>query len=97
MAEIRVTPAELKTMAEELEGKNTTLKNKIDELRQKETELSGMWEGEAKTAFHNAFNADVAQMDEFRNVITQFLKSLENIASEYESKEAMNIQMAGRK
>ena len=56
-----------------------------------------MWEGEAKTAFHNAFNADVAQMDEFRNVITQFSKSLENIASEYESKEAMNIQMAGRK
>lgn len=97
MAEIRVTPTEVRNIAEELNEKNSSLKNKIEELTQKEVELTGMWEGEAKTAFHTSFNNDVTQMNEFSNLIQQFSNALETIAAEYENKEAMNVQIAGRK
>ena len=53
-----------------------------------------MWEGDAKTAFHTAFTNDKTQMDNFYNLMEQYIITLENIATEYENKEMANAQIA---
>lgn len=94
MAEIKVTPSEVKNKAMELRKLNSDFKSKVAALVSSETSLTGMWEGDAKTAFHSAFNRDRIQMDNFFNAIEMYATALDNIATEYENKEAMNAQIA---
>ena len=56
MAEIKVTAGELKNNANELRQLNNQFKKAIDDLTSSEQQLVGMWDGEAKEAFHNAYN-----------------------------------------
>ena len=53
-----------------------------------------MWEGEANDAFHTAFIRDKGQMDQFHNVIEQFVEALLVIAAKYEAAENKNISIA---
>ena len=94
MAEIRVTTAEVRKKAEELRNLNSQFKQKVESLVSNEQALAAMWEGDAKTAFHNAFNNDKIQMDNFSSVMEQYTIALENIATEYDNKEALNTQIA---
>lgn len=94
MAEIRVTTAEVRKKAEELRNLNGQFKQKVEALVTNEQALAAMWEGDAKTAFHNAFNNDKIQMDNFSSVMEQYTIALENIAIEYDNKEAINTQIA---
>ena len=94
MAEIRVTPAEVRNKAGELRSLQAKFKDYVGALKTSELSLGAMWEGEAKNAFHAAFTKDTNQMDTFAIVIEQYAKALEEIASEYESKESMNAQIA---
>ncbi len=59
-----------------------------------EASLAGMWEGEAQQAFRSTFNNDKAQFDAFYNVIEQYATALDNIATEYDNKEALNQSLA---
>lgn len=94
MAEIRVTSAEVRKKAEELRSLNGQFKQKVEALVTSEQALVAMWEGDAKTAFNNAFNNDRIQMDNFSTVMEQYTIALENIATEYDNKEAINTQIA---
>lgn len=94
MAEIKVTPAVVRSKAEELKGLNGQMKSKVEELTSSEQLLVSMWEGEAKTAFHTAFNNDKSQWETFYNLIEQYVVTLTNIAIEYENKEKMNAEIA---
>lgn len=60
MALIRVTASQLRAKAEELSGLNRQFETQAGELEACEQKLSGMWDGQAKDAFHQAFarNAD---------------------------------------
>jgi WXG100 family type VII secretion target len=90
MAEIRVTSSELRTKAEELRRDNGQFKTLVGNLESSEQELASMWEGDAKEAFHNAFQNDKIQMDNFYNLIEQYCVTLENIATKYDQAEAAN-------
>lgn len=91
---ITVTTATLTNKAGELRGTNGSLKTQIENLRQEETALSAMWEGDANTAFHTAFTNDVTQMEAFYNAIENYCKALEQIAAQYDSTEAQNQNIA---
>ena len=94
MAEIRVTTAEVRNKANELRNLNSQLKGKVHNLVDTEGSLASMWEGDAKTAFHTAFNNDKAQWDNFAALIEQYCNALDNIAAEYDQKEATNANIA---
>lgn len=94
MGLIRVTSAELKNRAQELTALNNTLKTNVSELEATEQNLASMWEGEAKSAFHQAFNSDKVQMANFSLWIEKYVSSLLAIAAKYEQAENVNVSTA---
>lgn len=94
MGLIQVSATELKAKAGELRNLNSQFKTQVGNLESQEQTLVGMWEGEARDAFNNAFNNDKAQMDNFYNLIEQYCVALENIAAKYDMAEAQNVSTA---
>lgn len=94
MALIRVTAAQLRAKAEELTGLNNNLKTNVSELESCEQNLSSMWEGQAKDAFHQAFNNDKIQMTNFSTLIEKYVYTLQTIAVKYEQAENVNTETA---
>lgn len=94
MSEFSVTAAQLRAKAEELTGLNTNFKSNVSDLEGCEQNLSTMWEGEAKAAFHNAFTNDKTQMTNFSTLIDKYVASLLTIAAKYEQAEATNLETA---
>lgn len=94
MALIRVTAAQLKAKAEELTGLNNNLKTNVSELEACEQNLAGMWEGQAKDAFHQAFSNDKIQMTNFSTLIEKYVYTLLTIAAKYEQAENINTETA---
>lgn len=94
MATFRVTTNELRTKAEELRNLNAQFKNEVGNMEALESALSGMWEGEARDAFHNAFISDKTQMDNFYNAIEVYVARLEAAAEKYAQAEAANVEIA---
>ena len=94
MAAFTVTAKELQAKAEELRNLNQQFKSEVSNLESVEGALSGMWEGEARDAFHNAFNSDKIQMDNFYNAIELYAVRLQEAASKYMQAEAPNVEIA---
>ena len=94
MSMFRVNASTLRSHAEQLSTLNESFKTQISNLNDKENALSNMWEGEARNAFHNAFQQDKAQFDVFYQGIKNFITTLENDAAEYEKAEAQNLSTA---
>lgn len=94
MAAFMVTAGQLKAKAGELRDLNAQFKSQVGNLESQESSLVSMWEGEAKNAFHTAFQNDKTQFDNFYNLIEQYCASLENIASRYDMAEARNVSTA---
>ena len=94
MALIQVTSQQLRDKAAELRNQNNNVKSQIENLRAQENSLSGMWEGEARESFRNAFQQDIAKMNEFVSAIEQYATALVNIATEYDNAEAKNVSTA---
>ena len=67
-----VTTTTLKSKANELKSLNSNFKKQVSALREQEKSLNSMWDGEANTAFHNAFEKDATQMDNFYNAIEKY-------------------------
>lgn len=94
MSTFRVTTSELKGKADSLKTLNGQFKGEVRQLEELEGSLMGMWEGEAKNAFHNAFTSDKTQMDNFYNAIENYVMRLEAIAEKYAQAEALNVEIA---
>ena len=89
-----VTAAQLKSTADQLEQLNANFKTAVENLTNVEQSLSGMWEGEAKTAFDQAFQRDRTNMDAFNVNISKFVAVLRQAAVTYEQAENQNVQIA---
>ena len=94
MATFRVMTNDLKTKAESLRAMNAQFKNEVSSMEALEGALSGMWEGEARDAFHNTFLSDKGQMDNFYNAIENYVIRLEASAAKYEQVEAASVEIA---
>lgn len=97
MAAFTVTASQLRTSASQLRALNGQFKSQVGSLESQEAALAAMWEGEAKNAFHNAFNRDRRQMDNFYKLIDQYCQALENIAKKYELAERQNVSTAKKR
>lgn len=93
MAEIRVTPQQLKDKAEVLRGLNAKFRSEVQKMVSYEANLASMWEGEAQKAFRTAFNTDKTKMDTFAANIDKYVQALLEDAQRYETAEnaATNI------
>jgi WXG100 family type VII secretion target len=97
MAAFTVTSSELRTKASSLRESNAQFKTQTGNLDEQEGSLLSMWEGEAKTAFDNAYKSDRAQMDNFYNLIEQYCVALETIAAKYDQAESANVSTASQR
>jgi WXG100 family type VII secretion target len=94
MGAIRVSANELKAKANDLMTLNASLKTNVGDLEATEQNLASMWEGEARDAFHQAFNNDKIQMTNFTTLIEKYVNSLLAIAAKYEQAENVNVSTA---
>lgn len=94
MSAFKVTTATLISQANELTNLNGRFKTATEQLVTSEASLSSMWEGEANTAFHTAFTTDKGKMDEFYNLIAQYIERLNTIATRYTQTEQTNTEIA---
>lgn len=93
MAEIKVTPQQLKDKASILEGLNSKFRSEVEKMVGYEATLASMWEGDAQQAFRKAFNDDKAKMEAFAINIDKYVLALREDAQRYETAEnaATNI------
>lgn len=91
---ITVNTTTMRSKASELKSANGQLKTQIGNLTTEEEALNSMWDGDANTAFHNAFQKDIAQMNNFYNAIEKYCSALEEIAGKYDSTEQSNQSIA---
>lgn len=93
MAEIKVTPQQLKDKATTLETLNRKFRSEVEKMVGYEQQLAAMWEGEAQKAFRKAFNDDKLKMETFALNIDKYVMALREDAQRYETAEnaATNI------
>lgn len=94
MATTMISSSALIARAQELEDLNNQFKTQVQSLEEKEQALKGMYEGDAATAFHNAFSRDKIQMDNFFNCIARYVQVMREIAAKLEQTEAENCSIA---
>ena len=91
---IEVTASELRRAISELTEKNNQFRNKVSELEGLQQELASQWQGEANTAFNNAFQNDKGQWQAFLGLTAQYIQGLETILRIYEQAEETNRMTA---
>lgn len=94
MAEIKVTPSELRKKADELERYNSAFRKELEKMVGYEAELAAMWEGESQKAFRKAFSDDRMKMDRFALNIDKYILALREDAQKYEEAEARATDIA---
>lgn len=94
MSEITTMVSTLRTKADELRELNELFKGQRTKLMSTQEALNGMWEGEAKATFDNAFCSDMIQFQNFYNAIAAYAEALEDIANNYCIMEARNVELA---
>lgn len=97
MSQFKVTASTLTTQATELTDLNGRFKSAVEQLVTSEANLNSMWDGEANDAFHNAFTTDKGKMDEFYNLIIQYVERLNSIATRYIQTERTNTEIASNR
>ena len=94
MATIMISSSMLNARAQELDDLNNQFKTQVSALEEKEQALKAMYEGDAATAFHNAFARDKVQMDNFFNCITRYAQVMREIAAKMAQTESENQNIA---
>jgi uncharacterized protein YukE len=97
MGEFSVSAGKVRNEVNELRELGGRFRKQVETLKQTESGLNGMWEGESRSAFHKAFCADVNQMESFYGTVLTFIRTLEEIVSKYENAERKNLDVATRR
>ena len=94
---ITVTTTTLTKKKGDLKSYNDKFKKQVSALREQEKALNSMWDGEANKAFHDAFEKDATQMDNFYNAIEKYVTNLDEIIKAYETAEKANVSTATKR
>lgn len=94
MSYFEVTSSEIRAKAGLLSDLNGQFRAKTGDLESKEQGVCSMWEGEAKSTFHQAFARDKSQMDVFSSLIDEYVGALLDIAQKYEEAERRAVELA---
>ena len=90
----RVVIQQLDSTAQELADLNVNFAQKVQELESTEAALQGMWEGEAREAFHTAFTSDIGQMMQFKALVDTYAAKLQDIRGRYALAEEQSAEIA---
>ena len=93
----RVTSASLRQTAETLASYNQQLKGKAEEFTNSGNVLFSKWEGDSKQAEQQVFASDRAQIDNFVNLIQEYVAALNEIAAIYDKAESENLATASER
>ena len=85
LGKFEVDTANLRATVGDLKQYFHFLKQMHAELRDKMTELSGMWDGPAKEAFHLQFQNDCTTFAELCKQIDEAIDCMDNAVKEYDS------------
>ncbi|MCD8361606.1 MAG: WXG100 family type VII secretion target [Lachnospiraceae bacterium] len=96
MSMFRVTASEMQSTITKLQSKNQDFLTKVQELNKVQQELSGMWTGDANTAFNNSYTANSARWTEFYNEINQYIEALSSALNTYITAEEENRETASK-
>lgn len=94
MSTFNVTASELQSAISTLQEDNSQFRSRLAELLNKQQELASQWQGDANTAFNNAFNSDKGQWDTFASLVDQYIQALQEILKIYETAESTNTATA---
>lgn len=94
MSKYTVTISDMQAAINELQSNNSEFRARVNELGAKQQELAGQWQGDANTAFNNAFMNDKGQWDNFAMLIDQYIEVLSQIMKTYINAEEMNVSTA---
>lgn len=94
MSKYTITASEMQNAINELTSANAEFKNRVSELEGEQQNLAGMWQGDANTAFNNAFQNDKGQWSTFASLVDQYVETLGSILQIYQNAESTNLETA---
>ena len=94
MSKYTVTASDMQRVINELTSANSEFKSRVSELEAAQQELSSQWQGDANTAFNQAFQNDKGQWTTFANLIDQYVQTLSTILQTYQTAEQTNTETA---
>ena len=83
-ATIEVNTSTLRNDISAINAEIKGLRNDVSRLKSTASQLSAMWDGNAKTAFITAVNNDIQRLEDLINMIGKFTDKTDNSRSEYE-------------
>ena len=94
MPKFTLTASEMQNAINELTSANSEFKSRVNELEGAQQNLAGMWQGDANTAFNNAFQSDKAKWSEFAGLVDKYVEALNSILKIYQNAESANTDTA---
>ena len=95
MAELKVTPSQLKSKASEFKGNANKVRTTTNKMLTEIKSINGStWSGEAAEAYKKQFAKLEKDMEQMFKMITEYSNDLEDIANEYQKTEQANEQIA---
>lgn len=88
---LKVTPEQLISTANEFQSIGTTVRNLTSEMTNIVTGLSGIWEGEAATAYVTKFNGLQDDIERLHAMITEHVTDLNEMANVYSTAENADL------
>ena len=95
MAELKVTPSQLKSKAGDFKSKASRVHSTTDKMLNLIKQINGAtWSGDAAETFKKQFAKLEKDMSQMYKMINEYSTDLEDIAAEYESTEKSNEAIA---
>ena len=94
MAQVTVNTQQLRNVASQLRQMNSRFGQEVSTLRSNQRTLTSQWDGPSNDEFDRSFNRNAGEFDNFRTLIDEYIRALENFCSEYERMENDNRRIA---
>lgn len=91
MAELKVTPSQLKSKANDFKGKANSVRTTTNSMLNEIKTITGQtWSGDAAEAYKKRFARLEKDMEQMYKMITEYSDDLMDIAAQYEATERIN-------
>lgn len=92
MSDYQVNPTDVVRVMNELTADNEKLACRIEQLKQLQADLAGIWEGEADRAFNATIMKDITTLESYHGLMQQFCLALQEIGQAYAQTELDNAR-----
>ena len=96
MAQTKVTPETMNTLATGIEGKIDDWSTAVTTIYQLIAEMDAMWDGDANDAFNQRMQDNRQKFNRLAQVMSEYVQAIKKAASNYASGEAVVSQIVKR-